>query len=117
MRRCHGAFLRRCLSPPPRVSVSLPCRTPLYTPLSLPLFTQSRHAELWRKAAERAFERLDANHDGVLRAEEILESLRGRLPAEELQAAVMEVRSPELLPLLCGSVVAMSDFVLLSAGC
>ena len=49
---------------------------------------QRCNRDLWLECARRAFADLDSNSDGVLSAQELVASLRSKLPAEEVDFAV-----------------------------
>jgi calcium-dependent protein kinase len=58
-------------------------------------FMQRNNRDLWLECAKRAFADLDANSDGRLSAQDLVASLRNKLPAEEVdfayEDAMMEV--------------------------
>ena len=48
----------------------------------------ARHADKWAAAARAAFDRFDADGDGIIQREEIVKALAGRLAAGEADDAV-----------------------------
>lgn len=51
---------------------------------------QGRHRDLWLSSVRRVFDGLDANGDGVLSTEEIVEAIKEKLPATEVERAIAQ---------------------------
>ncbi|KAI8470975.1 MAG: kinase-like domain-containing protein [Monoraphidium minutum] len=54
---------------------------------------QTAEVDIWIEMARRVFARLDQDQDGVISPDEIVASLRAKLPADELRATLEHVRA------------------------